>query len=376
MKKILISVLLIVAIAMCSIGLVACGGGNGDDVTGLVTVKYSSDDYYTVVKYVAEDDASVLDLGAIAGEGVTIGRIKKGAFSGNNTIKELIVPNTVEKIDSGAFAGMQKLEKITLPFIGETAKADATLGETGASDKSVDSKRNFGYVFGTSAYDFGTSVTQNYNATTTETYYLPITLKEVVINPAEDYVIPAYAFNGVTLLRGVTLSEKVVKIGDFAFANCTVLSSVKHIATDIEIGLPATVTYLGESAFSGCQNLTSAGFKFNDNNAITELKKETFKGAGLTVITVPSNVTKIGEGCFRESAVTDVTASTSTEIGVSAFNGCQDLVKFNSTVDGTINLDGFTTVGAFAFANIDSTFTVVAAPSNSAEIFWNTTYSL
>lgn len=375
MKKILTIVLLIVAMAMCSIGLVACGDGNGEGEKGLLTIKYSGDDYYTVVRFVAEDDATVLDLGAEVGSGVKIGRIKAGAFSGNNTIKELIVPDTVEVIDEGAFAGMQKLEKITLPFIGRTAKADGTLGESGASDKSVDSKRNFGYVFGTSSYNYGTSIAQNYNANSTETYYFPLSLKEVTIKPAEDYAIPAYAFHGVNILRSVVLSEKVVSLGDYSFTNCTSLKTVSYISADsVEVGLSASVNYLGESAFSGCNNLSDTGFKFNDSNAVTELKKETFKGAGLSVVVVPTNVTKIGEGCFRESAVSSVTIATSTAIGISAFNGCQELSKLNSANANELDFTGFSEVGAFAFANLNEgvTFTVVSAPTNVDEVMWNT----
>ena len=376
MKKLLSIILLVLAMAMCSIGLVACGENPNDGETGLLTTKYRSDDFYTVTRFIAEDEETVLDLGAEAKEGEVIGRIKKGAFSGNDTIKELIIPDTVTIIDEGAFAGMEALEKITLPFVGKTAVADAYIGETGEGEKSVDGERNFGYVFGTARYDYSTSVTQNYNASETATYYLPLTLKEIKINPASDYTLPAYAFNGIRTINKVIFSDEVVRIGEGAFAGCTTLKTVAYLTdTGVEVGLSSAVTYIGDSAFSGCSALKDkngeVGFAFNANNAVTKLGKETFKGAGLNVVNLPSNLTEIGVGCFRESAVTKVTTS-ATKIGASAFNGCQDFVSFNSATDDCIDLTGITDIGNYAFANLNEsvTFTVIGSASDS--IFWDT----
>ena len=85
----------------------------------------------------------------------------------------------------------------------------------------------------------------------------------------------------------VVLKEGVTRIGDYAFYNCTELTSVE---------IPEGVTYIGESAFACCQSLES--------------------------VTIPGSVTEIGEG---------------------AFESCDSMIALELT-------SGLKCVGAFAFS--------------------------
>ena len=391
MKRLIKILTLCIILILSACSLFACGGTTRNEgKTGLLYKKFGGDDFYTVYGYVDEGKGvTELDIGAAVPEGVVIGRIKANAFSGNDTLVSVIVPSTVETIDAAAFAGMRKLQKITLPFIGASATGDPSYGETPSEeDKAVDAARTFGYIFGTEQYNYGVAITQNYDGTNSNTYYLPITLKEVTLLPASDYSLPMYAFSGNTRLTKVSLGEKVVKIGDAAFKDCTVLDTVT---------IPAAVTEIGNEAFSGCTGLknknteTGKGFAFENGSALLKIGDEAFKGVSVSEFVIPSLVTSLGEGAFRESKITaiEIPASVTaisdyafysckslktvkvaavTAIGVYAFYDCDALTYYgNSAGTDTVDLGGVTELGAMSFAKIGKTLSIINAAGVSLD---------
>jgi hypothetical protein len=125
MKRFLKILVVSIFTMVCAMGLFACGEPETGDKKGLLYKMYPGDDYYTIYGYVDEEKGiEELDikeyLVANGKEDVKIGRIKAGAFKNNDTLKSVIVPDTVEVIDAGAFANMKALESLTLPFIGNS----------------------------------------------------------------------------------------------------------------------------------------------------------------------------------------------------------------------------------------------------------------
>lgn len=105
-----------------------------------------------------------------------------------------------------------------------------------------------------------------------------------------DYPIgkaPWFEFNDQ--IDTVILKEGVTRIGDYAFYNCTELTSVE---------IPEGVTQIGESAFACCQSLES--------------------------VTIPGSVTEIGEGAFEscDSMMVLELASGLKCVGAFAFSEC------------------------------------------------------
>ncbi|WP_298542299.1 leucine-rich repeat domain-containing protein [uncultured Porphyromonas sp.] len=105
-----------------------------------------------------------------------------------------------------------------------------------------------------------------------------------------DYPIgkaPWFEFNDQ--IDTVVLKEGVTRIGDYAFYNCTELTSVE---------IPEGVTQIGESAFACCQSLES--------------------------VTIPGSVTEIGEGAFEscDSMMVLELASGLKCVGAFAFSEC------------------------------------------------------
>ena len=338
MKKTLkILVFCLLAVVLC-FSAFACAKTDDTEKKGLVLTKSSGSETYKVYKFV-DDDASVengvLDIGKIAAaQEKTVGSIKKNAFNGNSTIKKLIVPTTVTEIEAGAFAGMKALEEIVLPFVGANAKGDPSFNATGSEEnKAVDAMRCFGYVFGTTVYDEGKTETQSYNETSTSTYYFPMTLNKITITPAENYSIPMFAFNGITDVATVVLSDKVVAIGDHAFSDSGVSSVV----------IPDSVKTIGVSAFSNCGNLKAVSF--GENSALVEIKEKAFSATKIEEIVLPESVKTIGAYAFASvfgsdseeklvvtsaSALKKITLSKDlTEIGEGAFCFCEQLSEVN-----------------------------------------------
>ena len=110
----------------------------------------------------------------------------------------------------------------------------------------------------------------------------------------------------------------VTIIGDFAFSDCTGLTSVT---------IPDSVTIIGECAFYGCTGLTSVTIP----DSVASVCPFAFSGCiGLTSIDIPDCVTVIREGSFSGcTGLTSVTIPDSVaSIGDGAFNGCTGLTAF------------------------------------------------
>lgn len=318
MKKFLKIMMLAVLSIACVVMATACTqDDNGSSDKGLLCKTIGG--VYTVYDYV--DDGrkeTTLDIGKEIGEGFTEVRIKKGAFSGNNTIKEIIVPSVVKTIDEGAFAGMKALEKITLPFIGSSALADGTFGDSvGDKDKSADNARTFGYLFGADEYDGGSLITVTYNSGATESRYMPTSLSKVVLNATEGYKVPMYAFSGCVNLTDIELKGGISEIGEYAFSDCKNLNS---------ISVPATVTNVRKGAFSNCTSLNET--VLDGATALVEIGESAFMNAKLENVILNANAV-IGKKAFSGSTVKSVTLKGQVNVGASAFANCTKLAKVN-----------------------------------------------
>ena len=220
-----------------------------------------------------------------------------GAFSGCIGLTEITIPNSVTSIGSGAFYGCSGLTEMTIPFVGGSATAT-----------SQSSSTHFGYIFGTSGYTLGTSV--SYNSTT---YYIPARLRSVTVTGDLLYG----TFYGCSMLTSVTISNSVTSIGSSKFQNCSGLTSFT---------IPNTVTSIGFCAFSGCSGLRTVTI----GNSVTTIGQSAFYGcSGLTSLNIPNSVTSIGGSAFSGcSSLTSINIPNSvTSIGNEAFAHCSGLTE-------------------------------------------------
>ena len=213
-------------------------------------------------------------------------------------------------------------------------------------------------------------------------YTGPVTIPERVTYDGATYSVTSigeFAFKDCTGLTSVTIPTSVTSIGEEAFRGCTGLTSVTIPNSVTEIGYsafggtpwynnqPDGVVYIGKVAyefkgemasgtainikegtvsisgyaFYGCTGLTSITIP----NSVTSIGEFAFSGCtGLTSVTIPNSVTTIGGSAFRDcTGLTSVTIPNSvTSIGESAFYGCTALTSV--TIPNSV-----TEIGRFAF---------------------------
>ena len=335
MKRFLkISFCIIMAVLMC-IPMMACNnGGDGSSKSGLDIRK--SNGAYIVKSYAKETvDGAVVETLTISGETV-VGenydgeeiKIAANAFKGNNYLKEIVITSDVVEIGKGAFAGMTKLEKLTIPFAGSKIGA-------------VDNARLMGYLFDDSSYDDGIAITQTVSGseatsdTTTATYYVPVTLKEIVIDykGTDGYVVPEKTFSGFdSALNKVELKGNITEIADGAFME----SSIQSIA------LPESVTKIGAYAFASCPMLRADLVIGAKVTSIGDKAFYQFKGKKVTFSDVSEKVLVIGTLAFAESKLTEIVGYDNVSVaGKWAFYNSEDLVAPNNNKDANVYGNAF-----------------------------------
>ena len=162
--------------------------------------------------------------------------------------------------------------------------------------------------------------------------------KGVIIFDGDIISIGEFAFNDCSRLTSVTIPDRITSIGNYAFNNCSSLTN---------INIPDSVTWIGDYAFRDCESLTSFYGKFAsaDNRClIIDGALHSVAHSGLTTYTIPDSVTEIGGYAFAYcSSLTSITIPDSvTSIGYATFIGCSSLTSINIG-------NGVTSIGDSAF---------------------------
>ena len=202
-----------------------------------------------------------------------------------------------------------------------------------------------------------------------------------------------YAFSDCSGLTSVTIGNSVTSIGDKAFYYCSGLTSVyisdiaawckidfkgfysnplnyaHHLYLNREevkdLVIPNSVTSIGNYAFSGCSGLTSVTIP----NSVTSIGPAAFRECtGLTSVTIPNSVTSIEYGTFEGcSGLTSVTIPNSvTSIGTYTFYGCSGLTSV--TIPNSV-----TSIGGNAFRDCTG-LTSVTIPNSVTSIGFGAFY--
>ena len=229
--------------------------------------------------------------------------------------RNTIIPNSVTSIDDRAFSHCNDLTLMTIP--------------------------NSVTLIGEAAFSYCENLTS-------------IIIPNSITNVGFD------AFCGCEKLVSVSIGNSVISIGDFAFAECENLTSIT---------IPASVKYIGEGAFDCCSSSLTSIVVDKENtiydsrnscNALIETASNTlFLGCKNTII--PTSVTSIGESAFSgcEDLVSITLPNSITNIGNYAFYECLNLtsVSLGNTV---------TSIGKCAFSYCENltSITIPASVSN------------
>jgi uncharacterized repeat protein (TIGR02543 family) len=160
----------------------------------------------------------------------------------------------------------------------------------------------------------------------------------------DELEIDEYAFSGAVSLTSIILPDRVTAIADYAFYNDAKLQSISF----------KNVTSIGVSAFEGASNLTSINL-----TGITSLGDAAFKNTGLTSVTIPETITRIGKYVLSGSNITIATVRGNQTIGAGAFANCIYLTTLNIG-EGVTDLPANMCDGCYQLESVTIPSTVVS----------------
>lgn len=345
------------------------------------------------VYFVQDDEAEPLEIPTS-----NLATIRRFAFSGCNNLKKVDLTNCKTiTVDRSAFEGCASLEEIVKmdnigsmynrAFYGCTSLESVDLTGLHVAGSFVfagctslnDVKTGYWTAIGTNMFNGCVSLGEiTINAKTVEANAFANCTNLTSVNfgvaegeedVSDTYIIGSRAFYNCSSLNAVNFNGKeVTSIGDMAFANCTALNSFTVPAgltrfgdrafDKVAVSFTATSGYTVENGavYSGStlliapKNVTAS---FTIKTGTTEIAPYAFSGCSFAngTVTIPSTVTKIGEGAFANSNLSSVTVPSGvTGIADYAFKETQ-LASF------TVNAD-ITELGAGAFMNCASLATV------------------
>ncbi len=262
--------------------------------------------------------------------------INSNVFSDCESLTSITIPSSVTSFDDYAISKCPKLNSISISENVEFIASSAFMGTGGTFEVDVN---NLNY-----------SSSENVLFNKDKTVLIHCSASKT------NYAVPA----------------SVITIGEYAFSNCEVLSSVT---------IPNTVTTIDKNAFRYCITLTT----INIPTSVSSISQYTFYNSGLTNITLPSGIDSINNNAFNScKSLSSVTIPESvTYIGSSTFSYCSALTGitipnkittipnnlfYNCSELTTINLpDIVNSIESYAFSKC-SKLTTIAIPDSVKSI--------
>ena len=222
--------------------------------------------------------------------GNTVKSIGYRAFYNDSKIETLSVGNAVESIGGDAFRNCSSITSLTLyhvQTIGASAFQDCAKLATVSIGNDITSISTSAFYNNTALKNL--TLGNQLEVIGSEAFRYCTSLTNVTI-PDSTYQIDNHAFSGCSNLRSVTFGSSLESIGNYAFSS-TALTSVT---------VPSLVTSLPTGIFRDCQKLTSVTLP----ETLLTIKNEAFMGCVLLLsIDIPNGVVSIGDNALRSCAV-------------------------------------------------------------------------
>jgi hypothetical protein len=246
----------------------------------------------------------------------SVTRIGSWAFENCTALTSVVIHDSVTTLGSHAFSGCTALASATIGS-GVTKILAGTFFKTGLT--SITIPKGIVEIAGGSFSGCTRLTTINYNAANAaDLVFMGVkpfddcnALKTIIFGDSVRR-IPDFMFYGQANVQTITMGSGVTHIGESAFHNCTQLSSLTIGNGVIEIGtrafmscsnlreviIPDSVTIIKNSAFDNCPNLNSLTI----GSGVSKIEAAVFRNSGITSLTIPENISEIGNGAFFGSS--------------------------------------------------------------------------
>ena len=230
-------------------------------------------------------------------DGVTT--ISRGCFQNDSALVSVKLPADLVTVNGDLFSGCVSLEEITFPGMTKEIASNQLRGclglkkivfEEGETALEVSSS-----IFGPDGVNSLPNLTEvvlnrqigeKYTALDDKPFRGSKYLTTVTVGGSTKSIPTSY-FESTTALKNVTIAETVTSLGTNVFAG----SGIE------EITLPASITVIPSSTFSGCKSLSSITIP----DGITSIGTQAFINCSeLSSIVLPESVANIESSAFRD----------------------------------------------------------------------------
>lgn len=318
----------------------------------------------------------------------SVKRIGYQAFKDCQALKSLILPDSITDISSGAFDGCKSLSFVKLSdkitYIDKFTFADCKALEKIVFPEKLRTinSRAFENCFSLSSVKFPDSIVSlgidvfincenlkkiencpvgyTYEdlgvSSDCQIYYRTEDLQPLII-PDDITEISKIQFIGLKNINSILFTNSIIKIDDYAFADCCSVSTVC---------LPDSIKSLGELIFLGCKNLKTiencpVGYTHADLGVASDCRI-LYRKEDLETIIIPEDITKIPDKSFKGYRNINKVKfhNNVTIIGNDAFMRCRSLVSIHLS-------SMITSIGHNAFEDCSS-LSEISLPDSVIEI--------
>ena len=228
----------------------------------------------------------------ISGSGAIITYYNASPFSGNNSIKKIVIEQGITSIGYSAFSGCAGLERVTIPDSVKSIGDESFRSCTGLTNLSI---------------------------------------------PHSVTTIGSGAFRNCIGLTNVVIPDSLTSIGYGAFRDCTGLKA---------IWIPGTMTQIGNGAFEGCaKGLTIHGVensyacKYAENNSVAFSADPIVADTGSDVIE-SNNIPDVSRSRTIGGPTEQDSGAGKSNKTILKSGTCGAEVKYTLDIDGTLTVSG------------------------------------
>lgn len=291
-----------------------------------------------------------------------------GVFDGCVSLKEVVIPDSVEKIGPYTFKNCTNLERVVFPAGLTEFGYKQFSGCANLQEIIVKDGNQFAFTEDGIYYEIIDGVT-------TLSLYPAKKEDKVYSVPENVTAISDNAFDSAANLEEITITKNVISIGTYSFSNTislkkvtieagiSVLPEYMFVNSSIEeVILPNTLTEIGRGCFMNTTNLKS--IKIPDG--VKVLANMIFYQSGVEEIELPDSVTEINQAFYYATNLKKIKLSNNiTTFVASSFNNCpiEEITIPTSMVE----------IAEYSFVDCPN-LKAVYVPESTATIYANSFY--